>query len=224
MKKCNKCLETKEYSEFGKESRAKNGYKPRCKKCSNEYYNSLYPTFREKKINQIKTYFENNKNYVQELKKTHKIDKEKKSKYNKDYRIKNREKLNKVANEYEKNKVKNNPHYRLVKNMRKLVYRTLLNKSKNTVELLGYDANDLLQKLSRYPNQTEAIDHKIPVSWFVEYADIKLINHLDNLQILSSHDNSVKNNKFAHKISIEYFELIKNIIKPKYINKINYGN
>ena len=108
--------------------------------------------------------------------------------------------------------------------MRKLVYRTLLNKSKNTVELLGYDANDLLQKLGRFPNQTEAIDHKIPVSWFVTYSDIKLINHLDNLQILSSHDNSVKNNKFAHKISIEYFKLIKNIIKPKYINKINYGN
>ena len=72
----------------------------------------------------------------------------------------------------------------------------------------------------------EKFFYRRPLSIFEKNRTFKAvqINHLDNLQILSSHDNNLKNNKFAHKISIEYFELIKNIIKPKYINKINYGN
>ena len=107
--------------------------------------------------------------------------------------------------------------------MRSLVYRILINKTKTTFEILGYDKNDLLKSLGRYPNQEESIDHKVPVSWFVEYTDIKLINHLENLQILSTKDNLIKSNTFAHKISKNYYELIKNKIKPKYLNKINYG-
>jgi hypothetical protein len=55
-KKCNKCKEVKPVSEFGKEARAKNGYKPRCKKCTNAYYNSMYPKLRDNKLSQLKEY------------------------------------------------------------------------------------------------------------------------------------------------------------------------
>jgi hypothetical protein len=55
-KKCNKCNEIKDVIHFGKESRAKNGYKPRCKKCTNEYYNLRYEFIRENKLKQLKEY------------------------------------------------------------------------------------------------------------------------------------------------------------------------
>ena len=223
MKKCNKCLEVKPFNEFGIEGRSKNGYKPRCKKCTNEYYNSTYYTFKENKLKKAKIYYSENKEYLKTLRINYKIDKQNKSKYNKAYNILNREKINKLKNEYEKNKIKNDPNYRFIRNIRRLLHRTLEIKTESTFDLLGYTKNDLLKILGKYPEQGESIDHKVPVSWFIEYSDIKLINHLENLQILPTKDNLIKSNTFAHKISKNYYELIKNTIKPKYLNKINYG-
>jgi len=223
MKKCNKCLEIKSFDEFGIEGRSKNGYKPRCKKCTNEYYNSLYDKFKENKLKKAKIYYAENKEYLKTLRINYTIDKDKKSKYNKVYNILNKEKINKLKNEYEKNKIKNDSNYRFIRNVRRLVRRTIEIKTESTFDLLGYSKNDLLKSLGKYPEQGESIDHKVPVSWFIEYSDIKLINHLENLQILTTKDNLIKSNTFAHKISKNYYELIKNTIKPKYLNKINYG-
>ena len=50
VKKCNGCKKTKNVDCFGKEKRAKNGYKPRCKDCLNDYYKSKYKDFKENKI------------------------------------------------------------------------------------------------------------------------------------------------------------------------------
>lgn len=50
IKKCNGCGIVKPVSEFGKEKRAKNGYKPRCRLCYNAEYNARYPSFKEKKL------------------------------------------------------------------------------------------------------------------------------------------------------------------------------
>ncbi len=44
LKKCNKCQEPKEYSEFAKKHNSKNGYRNTCKVCNNN---------RRKEINQI---------------------------------------------------------------------------------------------------------------------------------------------------------------------------
>lgn len=93
-KKCNKCLEVKPVSEFGKESRAKNGYKPRCKKCSNE---DLY-LWREKNPDYMslamKKYYLNNTEKVKASRsKYYSNNIEKKKAYNKRYRQKNLEKM-----------------------------------------------------------------------------------------------------------------------------------
>ncbi len=47
-KKCSKCKEIKNVSEFSKDKYIKDGYTCRCKKCRNEHYNSYYEKYPEK--------------------------------------------------------------------------------------------------------------------------------------------------------------------------------
>ena len=222
MKKCNGCKKTKPFSEFGKESRAKNGYKPRCKECTNEYYNSTYKNFKEAKLAKCKIRYADNRDEILKKIKTYNIDLVRKREYGKEYGKKNRVALNAKANEREKKKVRENERYRLMKNMRHLVYRLVSGKNERTSDILGFTHDQLISKLGRCPKIGESIDHKVPVSWFDKSTDIKLISHLDNLQILSRSENSKKLNTFAHPVSIHYYNKIIHLIKPEYKNKVSH--
>ena len=126
-KKCAKCGVIKSLNEFNKLSRAKDGHHYRCKPCCNSYYKSLYPKIKDKKsVYAKKRYLTNRDDLLKKAKQRY--DYEKKKEYNKKYNISNRLKLNDKKNQYEKNKVLINPEYRLIKLMRKLVYRTIKNK------------------------------------------------------------------------------------------------
>ena len=108
--------------------------------------------------------------------------------------------------------------------MRSLIYRLKIEKRGRTAEVLGFTISELIAKLGRLPTQNESLDHKIPVTWFVSTEYVKEINNLENLQILSRSENSRKNNFHSHEISHEYFLMIKDIIKPQFLNKIKiYG-
>lgn len=219
-KKCNKCQITKSCSEFGKESRAKNGYKPRCKKCTNEYYNLFYKKYADKKREYSKKYFHENKEKVISSRKNHNLNLENKKIKSANWRLKNKDVLNKKALEYVKNKIKNDENYRATRNMRKLIYRLKIEKKGKTSELLGYTIKDLKNKLGRLPNRNESLDHKIPVSWFISNEFIKEINHLENIQILTINENSKKGNRECSEVSEEYYNLVRHLIKSEFQNKI----
>jgi len=80
MKKCTKCGEEKNYSEFHKHKHYKDGYRSQCKECrkvkDQEYYtnNEIYLKVKDKRkydkryIDYNRKYKENNKNFVNELK------------------------------------------------------------------------------------------------------------------------------------------------------------
>lgn len=227
FKKCNGCLEVKPVSEFGKESRAKNGYKPRCKKCYNADYKHLYPNFKSKKAETSKIrYAVNKEEKKQYAKNYYYANRDAKLAYRKKYASENKDKIYKDQKKYHERNKLTNLFYRTSRSYRKLLYRLKFNKTGlKTADILGYSYNDLISKLGREPNKDEDIDHKIPVSWFIDVAEVKLINHLDNLQILTSDDNNKKLNSFSHPICKHYYDIIIHKIKPKYSSKITYyGN
>jgi len=184
-KKCSGCKAWKPISEFGKEKRAINGLKPRCKACCNAYDKLFYPNIRDKKL------LRDNAKYVKRIRV---------KKYTDD-------------------------ELRTIKICRKWLHRLRINKNgRLTEQMLGYTYKDLINSLGRCPNENEHIDHKVPITWFKDYSNYRLINDLRNLHILTRFENLSKNNKYAHPISFEYFELIKDEIKIDHLNKINHGN
>ncbi len=99
MKKCNKCLEEKEISDFPK----KGG---KCKKCDSERSKEYYRNNREETIKRVKEYTEINKDIIKDYKKEYNQENYDSS-YHKDYREKNKELISIKRKEYyQKNKEK----------------------------------------------------------------------------------------------------------------------
>ena len=86
MKKCNKCGETKEFSEFNKCKRFNDGHQYTCRLCHNKQYHSN----REHNLAVSKEYYETNKKKV--LKRTNK------------YKAKNKDKVKQIYKNYYENK------------------------------------------------------------------------------------------------------------------------
>jgi len=222
-KKCAKCKSIKDVSEFNKLKRASDGLNYRCKECCNEYYNSIYPKIKDNKIQLSKLRYSIHKTKILEQSKE-RYDSDKKRIYNKTYNTINRLKINISKNEYEKLRCANDPNYRLIKTMRKNVYRVLKNKKDRTFSTLGYTKDNLIEWLGGYPGINDAIDHKVPVSWFVNDTPISIISHYKNLQILSKSDNSKKSNSYADIIDYDFYEISIDYIKDEYKTKIfHYG-
>lgn len=65
MKKCVLCLEFKDFSNFSKEIRRKDGLHPYCKKCRNKYIKEWkQPTFVKKRKSKIKEYVPRGKGHL----------------------------------------------------------------------------------------------------------------------------------------------------------------
>lgn len=97
-----------------------------------------------------------------------------------------------------------------------------LSKTDTTKVLLGYSLKDFTDKFPNIPKNYH-IDHKIPISWFIQETPPNIINALDNLQLLQSTINIKKRNFYSDKISKEFYEKIIGFIKDKYKNNIHIG-
>ena len=56
MKYCNKCQETKQFSEFSKDRSKKDGYHNICKSCHNKYWSEYYQRIKSKRDKYDKEY------------------------------------------------------------------------------------------------------------------------------------------------------------------------
>lgn len=207
-KKCNKCKEVKPVSEFMKEARAKNGYKPRCKVCINEYDKIYYQKRKDKKSAQTKVYYEANKERISER--------------NKLYVKKNRLYISRKNTEYIKKRRLSDPVFNFRLLMRHKVNAALKRNNSSTKALLGFTYDEMIIYLGRKPIKGESIDHKIPISWFKEETDIRVMFDLRNTQILTVSENTKKLNRYADTVSKDYFDIAINEIKEEYKNKITY--
>lgn len=173
-KTCSSCFIEKHINLFHKQIASKDGYRSMCKEC---------------RSNKFKDDYRNLSNFS----KTHR-------KRTKDYRLNNREKINK----YFKNRYINKPHEYAWRGMLSSVIRRLGGKKEfSTYETLGYSAEQLKKHLENlftdgmsWDNWGEwHIDHKIPISKFNKKDDPKLVNSLNNLQPMWEVDNIRKSDK-----------------------------
>ena len=178
MKKCSKCGEEKRLSQFYKDKHTKDGHRNECKSCMKEY---------------SKDYRKNNSQTIKEYKKKHYQE--------------NSEKVKRRVTEYQKNRRKTDPLFRLKCNVRNMLNRAI--KTKRTEEIIGCSYKHLKQHLENQFTEGMSwdnyglfgwhVDHIRPLSWFdlTNEDEVAKANHYSNLQPLWAEDNLSKSNKFA---------------------------
>lgn len=230
MKTCNICNNNKNLSEFKIiKRRGKECYSTKCKICYNEYYRLInkksYLKNRDKRIESQKQYTENNKDKIAIQRKNFreqnkdKLKLQQKEKYirnkqtyikkAKQYYINNKEHLDKKRNERYNFRIKNEPLFKLKKNLNCLIKSSIRNKgfkpNITTLNILGCSLNEFKEYLeSKFEpwmnwenrglyngtsNHGWDIDHRIPMATAITEDDVYKLNHYTNLQPLCSHIN-----------------------------------
>ena len=207
MKRCTKCKVEKEYSDFGKDKRAKDGLTHQCKDCRNKHHRLYRQT--ENGQQKIKEY---------ELKNKDKISKQRRERYannrehelavNRKWAEQNKDRIRETNRKYQQHQRDNNINYKLRCNLKGRIYDAVKNntKSKRTMELLGCSIEYLKQHLFEqfqdgmsWDNYGEwHIDHIRPYASF-DLSDPKQQQecfHYTNLQPLWAIDNLKKQDKW----------------------------
>ena len=213
-KKCSKCGEEKELSEFHKAKQNKDGYRGSCKDCVKEYkkeyrknnkeYNKeyckeYYENNKEKRKEYYKEWFKNNKEYRKEY---YKNNKEKV----KEYKSKNKEKINKRIRERKQSE----PLFKMKSNLRARTSRAFkvksCKKNTSTEKMLGCNFETAHKHIERqftkgmnWNNQGEwHIDHIIPLASAKTEEELIKLCHYTNLQPLWAKDNRSKGSKMPN--------------------------
>lgn len=191
-KKCSKCNRTKILAAFSKDKTRKDGVQATCKTCVKQY--------RQENAEKIAEYY---KQYHQE-------NAEKLAKYSKQYSQENAEKLAEYKKQYTRTRLKTDPLFKLVCNVRSLIRGSFKrNKTKNfkkqtkTEQLLGCTIEQFQEHLAKQfkkgmslDNHGEwHIDHIIPLASASTQAEIEALCHYTNLQPLWADDNLKKGAK-----------------------------
>jgi len=133
------------------------------------------------------------------------------SKYIKEYRENNVDKIRQIKRDYERNRKARDPLYKLISNFRTAIYQVLkesnVEKNKHYFDILQYTPEQLITHLENkftdkmtWDNYGEwHVDHKLPITHFniSEMGDSEFIKcwSLDNLQPMWGDENIKKSNK-----------------------------
>jgi len=147
---------------------------------------------------------ENHKNWAEK-------NKEHLSKYIKEYRENNVDKIRQIKRDYERNRKARDPLYKLISNFRTAIYQVLkesnVEKNKHYFDILQYTPEELIKHLENkftdkmsWDNYGDwHVDHKLPITHFniQEMGDEEFMRcwSLDNLQPMWGFDNIFKSNK-----------------------------
>lgn len=230
MKKCSKCNEEKDLSEFYKRKSAKDGRRSSCISCEKKYKDDnsdkLNQYFKERRLfkkdelkKKASEYYLNNKEIIKERSaKYYENNKDAKLEYQRQYQQSNRNRRNIYLIE----RRQNDPLFKLITNVRNLIYNSFYyngySKNSKTEDLLGCTFEELKIYLESkfeswmtwenrglYNSEFDYgwdIDHIIPLSSANTEEDIIKLNHYTNLQPLCS-----KINRDIKKHSLEYAQL-----------------
>jgi hypothetical protein len=133
------------------------------------------------------------------------------SKYIKEYRENNVDKIRQIKRDYERNRKSRDPLYKLISNFRTAIYQVLkesnVEKNKHYFDILQYTPEQLISHLENkftdkmsWDNYGDwHVDHKLPITHFniQEMGDEEFMRcwSLDNLQPMWGFDNIFKSNK-----------------------------
>ena len=147
---------------------------------------------------------ENHKNWAEK-------NKEHLSKYIKEYRENNVDKIKQIKRDYERNRKARDPLYKLISNFRTAIYQVLkesnVEKNKHYFDILQYTPEQLISHLENkftdkmsWDNYGDwHVDHKLPITHYniQEMGDSEFMKcwSLDNLQPMWGVDNIKKSNK-----------------------------
>lgn len=181
---CSKCKEEKEVCEFNKDSTRKDGYVYNCKSCCKTIRNLIYYSSIDK----------NRENHRERQKKHYRN---------------NVDRIRVYKKKYENNRLKNDPEFRLHKNIRRRVSLFLqsnnITKSNKTFDIVGCTQQQLKEHIQfqfkdnmsweNYGYYGWHIDHIIPLSSAKTEEELYKLCHYTNLQPLWAEDNLKKSNK-----------------------------
>ena len=207
MKKCNKCKETKELSEFGKLTANKDGLRTWCKPCMSEYQKQYRIDNPEKSKQWQKQWHKNNPEYLKEW---YENNSEKVKENSKKWHENNSEKVKEIRKKYTKNKLKNDINYRLACNLRSRLNYAIRNNQK-----IGSAVKDLGCSIDVFKGYFETlftpgmnwdnygingwhIDHIKPLALFdlTDREQFLKAVHYSNLQPMWAEDNLKKGKKY----------------------------
>lgn len=235
MKTCNQCNEIKNLSDFSKYKSSKDGYKNKCKLCTNNN-NKKYKE-RSKEYN--KKYFQKNKEILTIKNKNYRKNNLVKIKAHiKLYRDKNKEhikKKNKDYNEIKKNKIKERRKYdinfRISETLRSKIHKLLkgLNLSEKSSKTIGCSKEELkkfleyqfddLMNWENYGNYWQ-IDHVYPINLCNTSIneDIIMCFNWKNLRPLEKNYNRIKSDKLISSEIHNHLNITYNYIKENSLN------
>jgi hypothetical protein len=205
MKICKKCGIEKSLDSFYKHKLSKDGAQHICKLCKKE---------------EDFIYYQNNKDHLQNINKNwSKKNKERRKESDENWRKNNKDKIKEINKKYRKN----NPHYKI-----RNIFHNLKNKNFNIISektQLFIIKDHIENQFTEEMNWSNIeIDHKIPVTWFKNETSSDIINNLNNLQPLYINDNRTKFNKTSSPITLNFYIIVKQHIKEKYIERIHIEN
>lgn len=220
IKKCYKCDWEKDITFFFRSARTKDGLMACCKDCCKDYRHSSSSISLQKRKDSQRAYYEANKKAILQ----------RSVQWNREHPESQRTwaELNKEAyREYRRrrhaSRKLSDPRYVSIRNIRGQVLKYLKSegkKLKTTEALLGYTYPVFFEAMGLAPN-LHHLDHKIPVSWFLEDASVSVIFDIRNLQWLSNVENLSKSNKFAHPVSSDYWIVVRDYLKEVYKPQIS---
>jgi hypothetical protein len=216
-KKCSKCCKKKSKIEFNKRKSATDGLQNICRECQKQnnklfysknkfYYTLRYKENKLKILNHNKLWNKNNKeSTIAHKKKFNKNHPE----YYKEYRTKNKNKLNEKLRTRAKQRRKCDPIFKIKTNYRNRLYDYYkgTNRSKKSKEIIGLEWHEFksyieskFEKNMSWENYGEwHIDHIIPLSSARSELELEKLFHYTNCQPLWASDNLRKSAKvFPH--------------------------
>lgn len=201
---CSKCEEVKNICEFGKDKTRKSGYSYLCKSCLIKKSSDYKKNNREKVLNGYKDYRKKNSDKLKESRKEYvKNNQDKISEYKKKYYSENKS----YFLNWEREKRKIDPIFKLSGNMRKRINSFVklikFTKKTKTFDLVGCNPISLKDYLEKkftegmsWENYGEwHIDHIIPLSSAKTEDEVYKLCHYTNLQPLWAIDNLKKGSK-----------------------------
>jgi hypothetical protein len=210
MKTCCTCKLEKGFEEFYSSSSTSDGYQRQCKECKKL---SNKPEHNRKRC---KKYRQSNPEKLKEISKAWRLN-------NPEYAIDyyhtkvDKQKVYDRGAGYIKKRYNNDPAYKLKRKLSSQVFSYLkgIDKSKQTMQLIGYSVEDFICKHGSGGDGYE-LDHKIPITWFKINTPVNVVWHLDNLQWIEAKTNKAKGNRYAHPVPESYLQIALPYIEEKF--------